>query len=63
MGQWQESSTDLDGGEKSADFTLNYNHALSGSDSLGLTLFGYDTVSFAGAMPARDRWRTTRSPA
>jgi outer membrane receptor protein involved in Fe transport len=43
-GQWQQSSTDLDGGEKERyDFTLNYNYALSASDSLGLTLFGYDT--------------------
>ncbi len=54
-GEWQESHTDLDGGEKERyDVNLNYNHQLSDSDSLGLTVFRYST-DFS-------RWRDNGSP-
>lgn len=54
-GQWQESNTILDGGEKERyDLNINYNYRISDSDSLGLTAFRYATDFH--------RWRDNGSP-
>lgn len=54
-GQWQESNTDLDGGEKKRyDLSVNYNYAFSDADSIGLTAFMYNTDFH--------RWRDIGSP-
>ncbi len=54
-GQWQESNTDLDAGEKERyDININYNYRLSDTDSFGLTAFRYST-DFS-------RWRDNGSP-
>lgn len=54
-GQWQESNTELDGGEKKRyDLSFNYNYAYSDTDSIGLTGFVYNTDFH--------RWRDIGSP-
>ena len=54
-GQWQESNTDLNGGEKERyDINLNYNYRLSNNDSLGLTVVRYSSKF--------QRWQDNGSP-